>query len=131
LDTGPGIGLRPVVRMIGPLACALVMAASVTGVAGTTAVQASGCTPTNYGVAAHGAIGGIYLCTPGTHRTLGQGPFFSISDRIPNRVWLRQNPDGSGWSDCFQSTFPRTFTLRGRDREPGSILVGPSTSRCP
>jgi hypothetical protein len=117
--------------MIGPLAGALVIAASVTATAGATAARASGCGPASFRVAALGEIGDAYFCDPGAYHTQGQGPFFSIDDRIPNRIWLRQNPDGSGWSDCFQSPSPRTFTLSGRDHEPGSVLVGPSTNRCP
>jgi hypothetical protein len=117
--------------MIGPLAGALVMAASVTATAGATAAQASGCGATDYRVAALGGSGDAYFCAPGTYHTQGQGPFLSIDDLTPNRIWLRQNPDGSGWSDCFQSPIARTFTLSGRDHQPGSVLVGPSTNRCP
>lgn len=58
-------------------------------------------------------------------------PFTSMTIHVHNRVWFHQNPDGSGWADCFStSNPPRSFTLSGRDRTPGNIQISSNTAPC-
>ena len=58
-------------------------------------------------------------------------PFTSMTIHVRNRVWFHQNPDGSGWADCFStSSPPRSFTLSGRDRTPGNIQISSNTAPC-
>ncbi len=45
------------------------------------------------------------------------------------RVWLHQNPDGSGWADCFNAGI--WYIGGSRDTTPGNIQFTDNTSPCP
>ncbi len=55
---------------------------------------------------------------------------YSILTNITgHRVWLHQNPDGSGWADCFTSG--SAYYLAGtRDASPGDLFVSTNSSAC-
>lgn len=44
------------------------------------------------------------------------------------RVWLHQNPDGSGWADCFN--WGAMFVLGGRDISAGNLYISNNQALC-
>jgi len=125
--------LRQTVRAITIVASAALLATSLAGGPRTTPVLAdtSGCGPTVYEVDAHASTTDAYFCFTGTVNTQGQGPFVSLRTSVPDRIWLHQHADWSGWNDCFQHAGGvYTFQLSGRDTTPGSIQLTANTTPC-
>ena len=87
------------------------------------------CSGTTY-AALLGNRANVYVCAvPATVPTAGFGPFQILSVNTNHRVWLHQNPNGSGWADCWHGS--ADYPLHGRDQNPGNIQVVTNTAACP
>ncbi|HET7015337.1 MAG TPA: hypothetical protein VFI65_15570 [Streptosporangiaceae bacterium] len=96
---------------------------------------AATCNSTNWEVRLIGSHGNKYLCSVSEINTTGLGPFSELDINAPNRVWLHQNADNSGWADCFSDIgwpdFLEEFSLSGtRDANPGNIQMAGNTTFC-
>ena len=149
-------------RRVAALICCLT-ALSLGGLAVATPAQAAinpnGAVPTSGAVtsdptaaAAYSVIPASDLCPSGTivkmfGNTINQvcifapgtfpagGPYTTLVSFVPNRVWLHQHLNGSGWADCFRDPFyPNSgaaWNVAGsRDANPGNILVSLNTATC-
>jgi len=71
------------------------------------------------------------LCATGTYYDGGapyRWPVTTLDLYAPNRVWLHQNEDGSGWSLCLTGGYQ--WTVTGDYQDPGNILVSGNTAAC-
>jgi len=124
----------PLGRMVALAAAAIVVVTTV-GLAAPASADASLrprveiCTPSNAWVSLGRADGsGWVFCAVGVYDVAGTGPFTEMSSVVLNRIWLHQNPDGSGWADCFRGRL--SWPLRGRDQNPGNLQISSNTKAC-
>jgi hypothetical protein len=69
-------------------------------------------------------------CTPGSHAIseAAVGGVIAAANGCGTRIWIHQNPDGSGWSYCIS---PYTYTtVPGWAYWPEQILVSANTAGC-
>jgi hypothetical protein len=62
-----------------------------------------------------------------TYNISGESPSF-LTNATGYRVWLHQNPNGSGWADCFSNN--NVYFLSGRDASPGNLQVTTNPAAC-
>ena len=128
--------LRSSGRRLAMLAGTTTLAVALAGLAVPASASTSGhparrsCTPSNAWVSIMnvGSSGWIF-CSVGTKVVAGTGPFVEMSSIVFNRIWLHQNPNGSGWADCFEGRL--SWPLHGRDQNPGNVQVSANTNPCP
>jgi hypothetical protein len=99
---------------------------------GVGPIADAACNSSNWDVALLGDSYYIYICGQGTITGIKQyGPYFGLDTVVTNRIWLHENPDNSGWADCFESPNYSSWTLTGtRDASPGNLQVAANTAAC-
>lgn len=130
------VRLAGIVASVALLVAGLAAVGATTASADQTAVSPAVNCPVGSGtwVGLHNAnavdcISGVGTLT--RNQIIISEPFTSMTIHVHNRVWFHQNPDGSGWADCFStSNPPRSFTLSGRDRTPGNLQISSNTAPC-
>lgn len=90
----------------------------------------SSCGASNYWAYLQGSTFKLYLCGVGTTNLSGPDLYTElVISNHSNRIWLHQNPDNSGWADCFQGA-NKQIALSGRNLNPGNVQISSNTSFC-
>jgi hypothetical protein len=116
--------LTVLAAMAGPVLTAPPAAASV-----TARVAPASCGSGNFWVSLEDGTFTLYLCSVTTKSLAGSDLYSILNIHVRNRVWLHQNPNNSGWADCFE-TKGGEWGLHGRDTNPGNIQVVSNTAPC-
>jgi hypothetical protein len=74
-------------------------------------------------------LGGICYQGPGTYNTQGLTTI-AISNGTGNRVWIHQNPNSSGWSDCLSNNNAYA-NFASYENNPGNLQITTTPSLCP
>jgi hypothetical protein len=127
----PAVLRRSAITAAALSAAAVLSVTTLTGSA-ASASQVSGgaraCGATNYWVRLQDGFN-LYLCSVTTKDLSGGTIYSKLYSHVNNRIWLHQNPDGSGWAQCFQGN-GTTWGLSGVSTNPGNIQVSSNTAPC-
>ena len=86
------------------------------------------CGPANAVAELGGYVEDFIACGPSTQNTTGYS-FSDLTISGPNRVWLHQYANGTGWADCFSPH--GEYALSGRNVAPGNFQYTTNDYNCP
>jgi hypothetical protein len=95
----------------------------------TARIAPASCGSGNFWVSLLDARFTLYLCSVTTRSLAGNDLYTVMNIHVRNRIWLHQNPDNSGWADCFEGKCAE-IGLEHRDQNPGNIQVSSNTAPC-
>jgi len=74
--------------------------------------------------------GWVYTCGTGDFDPTPYDPYNTVHPITANRIWFHGNPDGTGWSKCYDLSQGSYLNVAPPQKYPHDLLISDSTAAC-